>query len=197
VGFLRHNFHPAKIYMGDAGSLFLGFLLAFLGLRLRLPDSSQLAALFVPVVVLGVALFDTTLVTVARLRHGRPVMQGGRDHASHRLVWIGLPIPVGVGLLYAGAAALGWVAVVISRVDQTSAVLLATLVFVIGVALLALLYSVPVYENSRVRRHMLRLVRQHEPEPPVPVAVSGHETNHTVENSPAQEATPLTGRRAR
>src|SRR3954447_7758722 len=66
VGFLRHNFHPAKIYMGDAGSLFLGFLLSVIGLRLRLPDAPQLTALFVPVVVLGIALFDTSLVTVAR-----------------------------------------------------------------------------------------------------------------------------------
>ena len=165
VGFLRHNFHPAKIYMGDAGSLFLGFLLAFLGLRLRLIGVPRETALFVPILVLGVALFDTTLVTIARLRHGRSVMQGGRDHASHRLVWIGLPVPVSVGLLYGVAVALGWMAIIVSRVDRTSAMLLVGFVLLVGVALLALLYSVPVYENSRVRRHMIRLVRQHEAEP--------------------------------
>jgi UDP-GlcNAc:undecaprenyl-phosphate/decaprenyl-phosphate GlcNAc-1-phosphate transferase len=165
IGFLWHNFHPAKIYMGDAGSLFLGFLLSVLGLRLRLPDAPQLSALFVPIVVLGVALFDTTLVTIGRLWHGRPVMQGGRDHTSHRLVWIGLPVPAGVGLLYAAATTLGWVAVVISRIDQTSAVVLAGLVFAIGLALLVLLHNVPVYENSRIRRRMIRLVREHESGP--------------------------------
>lgn len=173
VGFLRHNFHPARIYMGDAGSLFLGFLLAVLGLRLRLPDSPPAASVFVPVLVLGVALFDTTLVTVARLRHGRGVMQGGRDHTSHRLVWIGLPVPVGVGLIYAGSVALGWIAIVVSRVDLTSAMLLVAFVFTVGAALLVLLYNVPVYENSRTRRHMLRLVEEHEAEPVVPPSSEG------------------------
>jgi UDP-GlcNAc:undecaprenyl-phosphate GlcNAc-1-phosphate transferase len=165
VGFLRHNFHPAKIYMGDAGSLFLGFLLAVLGLRLRFPDAPQTAAVFVPVLVLGVALFDTILVTIARLRHGRGVMQGGRDHTSHRLVWVGLSVPVSVGLIYGGAAALGWIAIVVSRVDLASAMLLVSFVFVVGVVLLALLFLVPVYENSRARRHMIRLVREHEIDP--------------------------------
>lgn len=181
VGFLKHNFHPAKIYMGDAGSLFLGFLLAFLGLRLRLPDTPQSTAMFVPVLVLGVALFDTTLVTVARLRHDRSVMQGGRDHTSHRLVWIGLPVPVSVGVIYVASVALGWLSIVVSRVDRASALLLVGFVLTMGVVLLALLYTVPVYENSRSRRHMLRLVRQHEAEPqtpteggaPAPEAVAG------------------------
>src|SRR3954451_4661021 len=70
AGFLRHNFHPAKVFMGDAGSLFLGFLLAFLSVRLKLADAPAAVALFVPVLVLGLALFDTTLVTFNRLRHG-------------------------------------------------------------------------------------------------------------------------------
>ena len=169
VGFLRHNFHPAKIYMGDAGSLFLGFLLAFLGLRLRLPNAPQSVAMFVPVLVLGVALFDTTLVTIARLRHRRGVMQGGRDHTSHRLVWIGLPVPVSVGLIYATAVALGWLSIIVSRVDRTSALLLVGFVLTVGVALLVLLYNVPVYENSRSRRHMIRLVQEHEVEPLTPL----------------------------
>lgn len=162
VGFLRHNFHPATIYMGDAGSLFLGFLLAVLGVRLRFPDAPQAAAVFVPVLVLGVALFDTTLVTIARLRHGRGIAQGGRDHASHRLVWIGLPVPVSVGVIYGAALALGWIAIVVSRVDLASAMLLVGFVFLVGLVLLVMLFLVPVYENSRARRHMIRLVREHE-----------------------------------
>lgn len=165
VGFLRHNFHPARIYMGDAGSLFLGFLLAFLGLRLKLVDTPQTSSLFVPILILGVPVFDTTLVTIARLRHGRSVMQGGRDHASHRLVWIGLPVAVSVGLIYGASVALGWLAIVVARVDLTSAMLLVAFVLGIGIVLLALLYTVPVYENSRARRHMIRLVRSHDVEP--------------------------------
>jgi UDP-GlcNAc:undecaprenyl-phosphate GlcNAc-1-phosphate transferase len=121
--------------------------------------------MFVPVLVLGVALFDTTLVTVARLGHGRGVMQGGRDHTSHRLVWIGLPVPVSVGLIYGATVASGWIAIVVSRVDLASALLLVSFAFTVGVALFGLLLLVPVYENSRTRRHMIRLVREHETEP--------------------------------
>lgn len=166
LGFLRHNFHPAKIYMGDAGSLFLGFLLAVIGLRLRLPQAPQSVALFVPILVLGVALFDTTLVTLNRLRHGRNPMNGGRDHTSHRLVWIGIPVPVAVGLVYAVSVSLGWLAVVLSRVDTVSGMALVAFVLAVGLGLLLLLSAVPVYDNSRQRRHMVRVVREHELEPP-------------------------------
>jgi UDP-GlcNAc:undecaprenyl-phosphate GlcNAc-1-phosphate transferase len=164
-GFLRHNFHPAKIYMGDAGSLFLGFLLAFLAIRLKLADAPPAVALFVPVLVLGIALFDTTLVTFNRLRHHRSPMQGGRDHASHRLVWVGIPVPVSVGLIYAFAASLGFLAVLLARLDHVSGMMLVGFVLVLGLFAFVLLSSVPVYETSRRRSAMLRVVRDHEPEP--------------------------------
>lgn len=165
-GFLRHNFYPAKIYMGDAGSLFLGFLLAFLAIRLKLVEAPPAVALFVPVLVLGVALFDTTLVTVARLHHGHSPMQGGRDHASHRLVWIGLPVPVAVGLIYGVAASLGFLALLLSRLDVVSGLMLTGFVLTIGLSSFALLSAVPVYATSRRRQVMLRVVPEHEPEPP-------------------------------
>ncbi len=169
--------------MTPAGSLFLKFL-AFLGMRLRLPDAPRAAAVFVPVIALGVALFDTTLVTVARLWHRRGVMQGGRDHTSHRLVWIGLPVPVSVGLIYGAAAALGLLAVVVSRVDLASAMLLSGFVVLLGGVLIGLLFAVPVYENSRTRRHMIRLVRAHEAESePPPDIGNGHDAARRVEAS--------------
>ncbi|HVE73839.1 MAG TPA: MraY family glycosyltransferase [Mycobacteriales bacterium] len=165
TGFLRHNFHPAKIYMGDAGSLFLGFLLAALAVRLRLEDAPRAVALFVPVVVLGVALLDTTLVTLDRLRHRLSPMNGGRDHISHRLVWVGIPVPVSVGLIYGLAASLAFLAVLLARLDTVSGMLLVGFVLTAGVGLLGLLSAVPVYATSRQRTAMLRVVRQHEPEP--------------------------------
>jgi UDP-GlcNAc:undecaprenyl-phosphate GlcNAc-1-phosphate transferase len=168
-GFLRHNFHPAKIYMGDAGSLFLGYLLAFLAVRLKLVDAPKAVALFVPVLVLGVALFDTTLVTFNRLRHRRSPMQGGRDHASHRMVWIGIPVPVSVGLIYALAGSLGFLAVLLARLDQTSGLMLVGFVLTVGVGAFVLLSAVPVYQSSRQRQRMLRVVELHEPEPPARV----------------------------
>jgi UDP-GlcNAc:undecaprenyl-phosphate GlcNAc-1-phosphate transferase len=164
AGFLRHNFHPAKIYMGDAGSLFLGYLLAVLGLELKLSATPPVVALFVPMLVLGLPLFDTTLVTVQRLLHGRSPMQGGRDHTSHRLVWVGIPVPVAVCLLYATAVALGWLALLLARLDTLSGLLLIGFVLTCGTFLLGLLSAVPVYDNSKQRQVMLRVVRDHDPE---------------------------------
>jgi UDP-GlcNAc:undecaprenyl-phosphate GlcNAc-1-phosphate transferase len=165
AGFLRHNFHPAKIYMGDAGSLFLGFLLAALAVRLKLVDAPRSVALFVPVLVLGVALFDTTLVTINRLHHRLNPMSGGRDHLSHRLVWVGIPVPVSVGLIYALAASLGFLGLLLSRLDRTSGLMLVGFVMAIALGAMALLSAVPVYETSRRKQTMLRVVRDHELEP--------------------------------
>lgn len=165
LGFLRHNFHPAKIYMGDAGSLFLGFLLAVLGMRLRLIDTNPVVALFVPVFVLGMAVLDTSLVVVNRLRHARSPLLGGRDHISHRLVFIGIPVPVAVGLIYAGAVGAGWLALLLSRLDLMSGLILVGFATAVAVPLFGLLSSVPVYDNSRRRRTMLQVVKQHESEP--------------------------------
>ena len=164
-GFLRHNFHPAKIYMGDAGSLFLGFLLAFLAVRLKLTSSPPAVALFVPVVILGVALFDTTLVTFNRIRHHRNPMDGGRDHVSHRLVWVGIPVPISVGLIYGLAASLGFLGILLARLDTVSGMLLVAFVLTLGLGTFVLLSAVPVYETSRRRSTMLRVVREHEAEP--------------------------------
>jgi UDP-GlcNAc:undecaprenyl-phosphate GlcNAc-1-phosphate transferase len=148
LGFLRHNFHPARVYMGDSGALFFGFLISYVGLKLQLAVSSQVS-IVLPVMVCSVAILDTTLVTVARLRHGLSPFQGGRDHLSHRLVKIGLPVPVAVTVLYAAAASVGVVAFVLPRVDQTSAWTLSALVFVLLTALGVLAYQIPVYPNSR------------------------------------------------
>jgi UDP-GlcNAc:undecaprenyl-phosphate GlcNAc-1-phosphate transferase len=164
VGFLRHNFHPARIYMGDAGALFLGFLLAVIATRLELKATPPVVAFFVPLLVLGVALFDTTLVVVERLKHGRSPFQGGRDHTSHRLVFVGLPVPVSVGLIYATALALGWLALLLAELRTGPGLMLVGFVLTVGVALLLLLRAVPVYDNSRRRRTMVRLVREHDAE---------------------------------
>jgi len=89
-GFLRHNFPPARIFLGDAGSLLLGFLLAALALKLDLVGESGFVRGVVPVLILGVPIFDTILVIVARIRGKRPLSQGGTDHSSHRLTELGL-----------------------------------------------------------------------------------------------------------
>lgn len=152
AGFLRLNRPPARIYMGDAGSLFLGVLLATIGIKLRFEAPPNVAVL-VPILVLTVPVLDTALVTVARLRHGENPLSGGRDHISHRLVHVGLPVPAAVGLIVAAGLGHGWMALIVSRLDASTAWLAAGLVFATDLFLFVLLYQVPVYRNSR-GKHM-------------------------------------------
>jgi UDP-GlcNAc:undecaprenyl-phosphate GlcNAc-1-phosphate transferase len=114
VGFLRWNFSPAKIFMGDGGAMFLGFMMATLGLKLRV-DSAWPAALLVPALVLLVPIFDTTLVTISRLRRGLvPFSSPGKDHTSHRLVTLGLDHRSAVLMMY-GVGTVGGVAALVVR----------------------------------------------------------------------------------
>jgi UDP-GlcNAc:undecaprenyl-phosphate GlcNAc-1-phosphate transferase len=86
IGFLLYNLNPASIFMGDTGSLFLGFMLAAVGIKLRFPDNSAFVTWMVPALVLVVPIFDTTLVIISRLRRGlNPLTTPGKDHLSHRL----------------------------------------------------------------------------------------------------------------
>ncbi len=108
IGFLIYNFNPASIFMGDTGSLFLGFMLAATGIKLRFPGHPLLATWFIPIIVLGLPIFDTTLVFVSRLRRGlNPLTNPGTDHLSHRLVARGFTRREAVLILYLVAGALG------------------------------------------------------------------------------------------
>ena len=83
TGFLRWNFKPAKIFMGDGGAMFLGFLMATLGLKLRLEHANHFSGWLVPLFILGVTIFDTTLVTISRSRRGLHALHNPRKR-SHR-----------------------------------------------------------------------------------------------------------------
>lgn len=87
--FLRYNFHPAKIFLGDAGSMVYGFLLASMGVLFAQKNSSP-HFLLVPILILSYPIFDVTFVTFSRLREGRKVYIGGKDHSSHRMVKMGI-----------------------------------------------------------------------------------------------------------
>ncbi len=114
LGFLRSNFHPASIYMGDAGSLFIGFMMAYLGLKMR-TTVTEIPQLFAPVVVLGVAGLDTTVVVVSRVRRGVSPFTGGQDHLSHRFLRLGLSVRRSVTSLLVASVALGVLAVGLSE----------------------------------------------------------------------------------
>ena len=86
IGFLVYNWNPARVFMGDTGSLFLGFLLAAVGIKLRFPANTASITWMIPVLVMALPVFDTTLVFISRLRRGKnPLTTAGKDHVSHRL----------------------------------------------------------------------------------------------------------------
>lgn len=115
AGFLWHNWHPATVYLGDAGAYFLGFLLAIVTLRLRPVGIALPWSALIPVLLVFVPILDTTFVTVRRLLERRHPFTPGRDHLSHVLMDRGLSVRQAVGVLQlvlvvsvAGAVALAW-----------------------------------------------------------------------------------------
>ncbi|MGH2811476.1 MAG: MraY family glycosyltransferase [Actinomycetota bacterium] len=141
LGFLWYNRPPARIFMGDTGSLFLGYLLAAIGLELSF-DNIARVTFFVPVAVMAVPILDALLVSISRIRGGVSPIRPGRDHISHRLVSIGFPSKAAVGLLYFASAATGWVALVIAFSPPLTAYLLMGWLVVVGTFLGLLLLKV-------------------------------------------------------
>ncbi len=119
LGFLVFNVNPASIFMGDAGSLLLGFALAGLAVLDEPGRARGVGAWAAPLLVLAVPILDTALVTVTRPLVGRKVVEGGTDHTSHRLVALGLSERAAVGLLWALAALGGAVAFLVRRAAWT------------------------------------------------------------------------------
>jgi len=121
LGFLIFNFNPASIFMGDCGSMFVGFLLSTSVLLGQIGGRSRsvMTILAVPVLILFVPIFDTTFVTVLRKLWGRKASQGGRDHTSHRLVALGLSERNAVLMLYGFAICAGLLSLAISQLDAT------------------------------------------------------------------------------
>ncbi len=133
LGFLIYNFNPASIFMGDCGALFLGFLLAAVGIKLRFLGHSDDVTWMIPVLVLGIPIFDTTLVFISRLRRGlNPLTTPGRDHLSHRLVLIGLSPRRAVITIYGLGLALGALAFAVQSLSLPAAYALLGLVLLIG-----------------------------------------------------------------
>ena len=105
VGFLRHNFYPARIFMGDSGALLLGFTLASVSVE-GLLKTAALATLVLPLLVLAVPLLDTSFVVAKRIKHGQPIYAADRSHLHHRFENIGFSQPRAVVYLYAWCAVL-------------------------------------------------------------------------------------------
>jgi UDP-GlcNAc:undecaprenyl-phosphate GlcNAc-1-phosphate transferase len=159
-GFLVYNVNPASIFMGDSGSLLLGFSFAAVTLSSSHEGAGRsdiLSIVAAPLFVLMIPIFDTTLVTLSRLLSGRSAAQGGRDHSSHRLVAIGLSERRAVATLWLLAAIGGAIGVAVDYLNR-SWVSLAALLFLVAMALFAAyLAGIRVYDESdeRVQEHRL------------------------------------------
>ena len=118
LGFLVYNSTPASIFMGDSGSMFIGFFLAGAALVNVSGGRSRsfVPVLAVPILVLFIPIFDTTFVTILRKLSGRAASQGGRDHTSHRLVALGMSERRAVWMLYGLAGLSGFLAIMVSHV---------------------------------------------------------------------------------
>jgi UDP-GlcNAc:undecaprenyl-phosphate GlcNAc-1-phosphate transferase len=150
TGFLIYNLHPASIFMGDAGSLFLGITLAALTLTAGGPThdrSGVVSVVVAPVLVLLIPIFDTTLVTVSRLISGRSVSHGGRDHSSHRLVVLGLSERRAVHVLWTLAATAGGIGFAVRQTSDVDVWLVSALFIIAMVVFAAYLAQVRVYEE--------------------------------------------------
>jgi UDP-GlcNAc:undecaprenyl-phosphate/decaprenyl-phosphate GlcNAc-1-phosphate transferase len=150
AGFLRFNFNPASIFMGDCGSMFLGFALSGVALLSDFGRARNLVSvLATPVLILTIPIFDTLVVAVTRKLSGRPVSQGGRDHTSHRLVALGMSERRATLLLFLFAALSGALALAVRQMAIWGA-----LALIVGFALSVLfiglyLGKVGVYEQGR------------------------------------------------
>ena len=115
LGFLVWNKSPAKIYMGDAGALFLGVLIATLTIRLHPSSNTSISSFLVPILLLAIPILDTTIAVLSRLRRGLSPFQGGQDHLSHRLIRIGLSRKQSAISLWSLSGFFGLLAVLISQ----------------------------------------------------------------------------------
>lgn len=133
IGFLIYNWTPATIFMGDSGSLFLGFTLASIGIKLRFPENVAFVTWMIPLLVLGVPIFDTTLVVISRLRRRlNPMTTPGTDHTSHRLTYAGLTRREAVLVLYVASFIFGLLALFVTEATVLPSYLVGNTVAIAG-----------------------------------------------------------------
>ena len=130
-GFLKYNFHPAEIFMGDSGSLFLGFSLSTLAI-MGLTKSATVISVFVPILILGIPIFDTFFAVVRRYLQGKPIFQADKGHLHHRLLDMGLSHKQTVIAIYFVNFTLGGSAVLLTRLTSEQSLWILLAVTVLG-----------------------------------------------------------------
>lgn len=149
LGFLFYNLNPASIFMGDSGALFLGFILAAAGIKLRFPDNVTFVTWMVPVLVMGLPIFDTTLVIASRLRRRlNPATTPGQDHISHRLVAAGMTQREAVLTLYVVSFILGLLATFVTQASVLEGYTVGILVALAGLYALWRMERPPFFKSQ-------------------------------------------------
>jgi len=156
LGFLRYNFHPARVFLGDTGSMFLGFTLAALAI-MGLTKGPTALSVIIPIVILGIPLTDTAFAVLRRYRNGRPIFYPDKGHLHHRLLGAGLTHRGAVLTMYGVNVVLGASAVLLTILSTEQAVLL---LFIVAVLLLTAANRVGVFGSA------------HEPSPEVSAETS-------------------------
>jgi UDP-GlcNAc:undecaprenyl-phosphate/decaprenyl-phosphate GlcNAc-1-phosphate transferase len=153
LGFLRWNFNPAKIFMGDGGAMLLGFLMATLGLKIRPEGVPFPANWLVPVLILGVPIFDTTLVSISRARRGLlPFTSPGKDHTAHRLSNLGLGHRGAVLALYCLAILFGASALLLPSLSTGTAYAFAAALAVFASVAVLFLEAAPYERQAKLQK---------------------------------------------
>ncbi|MGI6092387.1 MAG: undecaprenyl/decaprenyl-phosphate alpha-N-acetylglucosaminyl 1-phosphate transferase [Veillonellaceae bacterium] len=133
LGFLQHNFNPAKIFMGDTGSMFLGYMLAAVSVTGAVKSAATIA-LIVPIVALGLPIMDTAFAIIRRYMSGKPIFKPDKGHLHHRLLEMGLTQKQAVLLMYVISGCLGMSAIALTEVNRALGALI-----VIGLVVVAFL----------------------------------------------------------
>jgi UDP-N-acetylmuramyl pentapeptide phosphotransferase/UDP-N-acetylglucosamine-1-phosphate transferase len=131
LGFLKHNFPRAHIFMGDSGSLVIGYILSLIGIMISWKADAATLKLLVPVLVLGYPIFDTSLVFIMRILEKRSIFQGGKDHSSHRLALLGYKKFGAVLIIYLISMLMGIAGIAIYRSGTTTAVSIGVTAFLL------------------------------------------------------------------
>ena len=129
IGFLRHNFFPAKIFLGDTGSMFLGFALAVMAIT-GVTKSAAAVSVIIPLVILGVPLLDTFFAVIRRYNEHKPIFQPDKAHLHHRLMALGLSHKQTVLVIYGISIVLGFSAIVLNIISSSQAIIMLILLVV-------------------------------------------------------------------
>ncbi|MDY5612255.1 MraY family glycosyltransferase [Dysosmobacter sp.] len=165
VGFMPYNMNPAKMFMGDTGATFLGFILATMSIQ-GLFKYYAVVSFVVPFLILGLPIFDTAFAFIRRVAHGQSPMHADRSHIHHRLIDMGLNQKQAVATLYVISAILGLSAVVLTTSGEQKAMLMFAALCIVGAVAARVVFPREVREELKEELEELKDHGHHEEEKP-------------------------------